>query len=119
VRLALQRNAKTGSVREQICAAIVRPMPERTQRKIRAEDVQGVKYLRTLGPLLSGVRCCAVGGLHAVLIREDGGEGCPCHRAGVADQRSQDGGAQALPPAQAGPSERSPWMAILFGTAIA
>ena len=31
-------------------------MPERRQRKIRAEDVQGVKYLRKLGPLLSGLR---------------------------------------------------------------
>jgi hypothetical protein len=56
VRLALQRNVKTGNLRDQIFAAIVRPMPERTQRKIRAEDVQGVKYLRKLGPLLSGLR---------------------------------------------------------------
>jgi hypothetical protein len=56
VRLALQRNVKIGNLRDQIFAAIVRPMPERTQRKIRAEDVQGVKYLRKLGPLLSGLR---------------------------------------------------------------
>ena len=43
-------------MRERIFAAIVRPMPERTQRKIHAEDVQGVKYLRKLRPLLSGLR---------------------------------------------------------------
>jgi hypothetical protein len=35
---------------------MVRPMLERTKRTIRAEDVQSVKELRKLGPLLSGLR---------------------------------------------------------------
>ena len=43
-------------MRDWVLAATLRSMAERTKRKIRAEDVQGVKYLRKLGPLLSGLR---------------------------------------------------------------
>jgi hypothetical protein len=53
VRSVLQRNVKLGNVRDQMFAALVRPMLEQTKRTIHAEDVQGVKALRKLGLLLS------------------------------------------------------------------
>jgi hypothetical protein len=56
VRCVLQRNVQLVNVRDRMFAAMVRPMLEQTKRKIRAEDVQGVKELRKLGPLLSGLR---------------------------------------------------------------
>jgi hypothetical protein len=61
VRCVLQRNVKLGNVRDRMFAAMVRPMLERTKRTIRAEDVQGVKELRKLGPLLrvaTGLQAC-------------------------------------------------------------
>jgi hypothetical protein len=48
-------------VRDRMFAAMVRAMLERTKRTIRAEDVQGVKELRKLGPLLrvaTGLQAC-------------------------------------------------------------